>query len=73
MSIIHPEKNTVKTINISKDLKYDNSLAEHFLDFNCIENNCFVTYYDWSDVPELFSELKLPDDHNPIIVFYHIK
>lgn len=73
MSIIYPETNSIQTINISEGLEYDNSLTEHFLDFNCIENNSFVTYYEWSDTPELFSKLQLPDDYNPIIVFYHIK
>ena len=73
LSVIYPQKGIIRTVNISTDLEYDNSLTPHFLDFNCIENNSFVTYYEWSDAPELFSKLKLSADHNPIIVFYHIK
>lgn len=73
MSIISLRDHSVSTINISEDLEYDKSLTDLFLDYVCIEDNNFITYYDWSDDPELFSKLNLPEDSNPIIVFYHIK
>lgn len=73
MSVVSLKERISQTVNISEGLEYDNSLTDHFLDFMCVENNSFVTYYDWSDAPELFSKLNVSDDNNPIIVFYHIK
>ena len=73
MSVISLSDCSVSTVNLSDDLEYDISLTNHFLDYVCVADNCFVTYYDWSDTPELFSKLNISEDNNPVVVFYHVK